>query len=50
MAEYLGVDRSSVSRMENGQPMNGPVIRLLRALAASPPPPPHVEANADEAA
>ncbi|WP_245449607.1 hypothetical protein [Rhizobium leguminosarum] len=32
MAEYLGVDRSSISRMENGQPVSGPVERLLSML------------------
>ncbi|MBY5763604.1 helix-turn-helix domain-containing protein [Rhizobium leguminosarum] len=32
LAEYLGVDRSSVSRMENGQPPSGPVERLLSVL------------------
>ncbi|WP_350223804.1 helix-turn-helix transcriptional regulator [Rhizobium sp. CNPSo 4039] len=32
LADYLGVDRSSVSRMENGGPMNGPVSRLLALL------------------
>lgn len=32
MAEYLGLDRSSVSRMESGQPIKGPTLRLLQAL------------------
>ncbi|MGO6707629.1 helix-turn-helix domain-containing protein [Rhizobium johnstonii] len=32
LAEYLGVDRSSISRMENGQPASGPVERLLSML------------------
>ncbi|WP_283196581.1 DNA-binding transcriptional regulator [Rhizobium sp. BT04] len=32
LAEYLGVDRSSISRMENGQPVSGPVERLLSML------------------
>jgi transcriptional regulator with XRE-family HTH domain len=32
LADYLGVDRSSVSRMENGQPASGPVERLLSIL------------------
>lgn len=33
LAEYLGVDQSSISRMERGQPPSGPVIRLLAALS-----------------
>lgn len=33
LARYLGVDQSSISRMERGQPPSGPVIRLLAALA-----------------
>lgn len=32
LARYLGLDRSSVSRMENGQTLRGPVIRLLDTL------------------
>lgn len=32
LARYLGLDRSTVSRMENGQPLRGPVIRLLETL------------------
>ena len=32
LAEYLGLDRSSVSRMENGQAPKGPTLRLLRDL------------------
>ncbi|WP_368046090.1 helix-turn-helix domain-containing protein [Rhizobium sp. CBN3] len=32
LADYLGVDRSSVSRMENGQSPSGPVERLLSVL------------------
>lgn len=35
MARYLGVDRSSVSRMENGQTLSGPVSRLIVILAAA---------------
>ncbi|NTI92256.1 helix-turn-helix transcriptional regulator [Agrobacterium rhizogenes] len=35
LAEYLGVDRSSVSRMENGGPVSGPVARLLAGLEAN---------------
>jgi transcriptional regulator with XRE-family HTH domain len=35
MARYLGVDRSSVSRMENGQALSGPVLRLIVILAAA---------------
>jgi transcriptional regulator with XRE-family HTH domain len=35
MARYLGVDRSSVSHMENGRPVRGPVKRLLETLAAA---------------
>jgi len=32
MALYLGVDRSTVSRMENGQSCSGAVFRLLEML------------------
>ena len=32
LAEFLGVDRSTVSRMENGKSISGPVIRLLIQL------------------
>jgi transcriptional regulator with XRE-family HTH domain len=32
LAAYLGLDRSSVSRMEHGQPPKGPTYRLLDAL------------------
>lgn len=32
MARYLGLDRSSVSRMENGQGIKGPTKRLLDVL------------------
>lgn len=35
LARYLGVDRSSVSRMENGQPLGGPVQRLMLMLQES---------------
>jgi DNA-binding transcriptional regulator YiaG len=35
VARYLGVDRSMISRMENGQPMSGPVARLISMLAAA---------------
>jgi transcriptional regulator with XRE-family HTH domain len=34
MAEYLGLDRSSVSRMEGGQTPKGPTEKLLAALAS----------------
>ena len=37
MAEYLGLDRSSISRMENGQPIKGPSLKLLEALAKLDP-------------
>ena len=37
MAAHLGLDRSSVSRMENGQVPKGPTRRLLENLAASAP-------------
>lgn len=33
MAERLGIDRSSVSHMENGRPPRGPTRKLLDALA-----------------
>lgn len=32
MADYLGVDRSTVSRLENGAEQSGPVRRLLALL------------------
>lgn len=36
LAQYLGgVDRSMISRLENGQPMSGPVARLMAMLAAA---------------
>ena len=35
LARYLGIDRSSVSRMESGQTIRGPVGKLLEALAAA---------------
>lgn len=34
MAEFLGLDRSTVSRLENGQTPSGPARRLLEQLAA----------------
>lgn len=34
LAKYLGgVDRSTISRLENGQPMSPPVSRLIAMLA-----------------
>lgn len=37
LAEYLGVDRSNVSRMEAGQSsVRGPVRRLLAQLSETP--------------
>ena len=35
LARYLGLDRSSVSRMENGQPAVGAVLQLLKMLATA---------------
>jgi len=35
LAEFLGMDRSSVSHMENGRPPRGPAKRLLDMLAAA---------------
>lgn len=32
MAEYLGLDRSSVSHIENGRALSGPVLRLMEDL------------------
>ena len=32
MADYLGVDRSTVSRLENGQEASGPIRRLIELL------------------
>jgi transcriptional regulator with XRE-family HTH domain len=37
LADYLGLDRSSVSRMEKDQEPKGPTRRLLQALAAQTP-------------
>lgn len=34
MADYLGVDRSTVSRIESDQEPSGPVLRLLQQLDA----------------
>jgi DNA-binding transcriptional regulator YiaG len=34
LARYLGVDQASVSRMEKGQPLSGPVVKLLEQLQA----------------
>lgn len=38
LGDYLGIDRSSVSRMESGGPISGPVTRLLKNLASEPTP------------
>lgn len=35
LARYLGIDRSSVSHMENGRPAVGAVLRLLHMLVAA---------------
>lgn len=35
LARYLGVDRSSVSHMENGRAVKGPIARLLQNLASA---------------
>ena len=35
LAEHLGLDRSSVSRLENGQAPSGPTLRLLKQLNSS---------------
>jgi len=32
LGEYLGLDRSSVSRMESGGPISRPVAKLLEKL------------------
>lgn len=36
MADYLGCDQSTVSRIEKGAPLSGPVERLLTRLAEAP--------------
>lgn len=36
MADYLGCDQATVSRMERGASISGPVERLLRQLTAQP--------------
>lgn len=33
MADYLGCDQSTVSRIEKGAPLSGPLQRLLKRLA-----------------
>lgn len=33
LARYLRIDRTSVSHMENGRPVRGPIDRLLEALS-----------------
>lgn len=33
MARYLGVDPSTISRMERSEKLKGPAIRLLQALS-----------------
>lgn len=38
MASYLGIDRSRISRIENGEEPSKPVQRLLGLLRASMPP------------
>lgn len=45
MADYLGLDRSSVSRIENGAEISGPVGRLLDLLAAESAPAEHAVAE-----
>ena len=35
MADYLGVDQSMISRLENGGPLSGPVQKLIRILSAN---------------
>ncbi|RWF66874.1 DNA-binding transcriptional regulator [Mesorhizobium sp.] len=35
VATYLGVNRSVISRLEAGQPISGPVRRLLAILSAA---------------
>jgi transcriptional regulator with XRE-family HTH domain len=37
LAEYLGLDRSSVSRLERGQKPKGPTAKLIAALIAAGP-------------
>lgn len=37
LAEYLGVERSYISKIENGHPPNGPVSRLLDRLTDETP-------------
>lgn len=34
MADYLGCDQATVSRIENGQEPSGPIGRLLKLLEA----------------
>jgi transcriptional regulator with XRE-family HTH domain len=37
LAQELGLDRSSVSRMETGQSPKGPTAKLLKMIAEIPP-------------
>ncbi len=39
LAEYLGCDQSTVSRIEAGDPPSGPVSRLIRILREAAPAP-----------
>ena len=39
LAEFLGLDRSSVSRLENGQEPTGPTKKLIAQLAIDAPAP-----------
>ena len=34
LAEYLGCDQATISRIENGGKINGPIQRLLEGLKA----------------
>ncbi|MFC3072388.1 helix-turn-helix domain-containing protein [Shinella pollutisoli] len=36
LAEHLGVDQATVSRLERGAEPSGPVAKLLRLISASP--------------
>lgn len=35
LADHLGVSQPTIFRIENGQPIPGPIERLLQQLAAS---------------
>jgi len=45
LAEYIGVNQSTVSRWENGIPLRGPALKILQSLLEDIPRPPVSEAQ-----